>query len=457
MPLRSIRLRFLALVLVATGAACSVHQGAGMLPSSQLAMRGDAKATPTPTPMPIVHAACTIRSGFTAPLIGKLVVATAFGQLEFNGTDRSAFSGVDLATTRLHHVRAAQTGKLRYYVSFRGYTSVAVVTAKGGAETLYAPLYFAKKRPHVRSIRAGEILGETGSTTLHFEITDGTDPSSPADEQLNPCGDADGASGTMSIVAASPDANVTFTTFALDGVAFPTPGPGGIVTTPVTMSVTKVGPLHAWSFGTKQFGVVEGAFNIVLCGNVVFQKGSPRFSPSIPATGGNITLPPLVFFRDAGASKNLLTENLPPGYTRACPAAPPVSGSTLNLLMSVGQIAQGDWTTADASQESMSMTSGSSTVASVSPSPGPVPILTSPPPYPPNTGQYYTITANAVGTTVITDINTTTQVTASPIAVTVRETPTVAPWPTPMPNSMATPAPTPTPTTTPTASPSPSP
>jgi hypothetical protein len=78
-----------------------------------------------------------------------------------------------------------------------------------------------------------------------------------------------------------------------------------------------------------------------------------------------------------------------------------------------------------------------------------VPILTSPPPYPPPAGDYYTIDANAVGTTVITDINITTMVTASPIAVTVRPTPTIAPWPTPMPNTVATPVPTPTPTASP--------
>src|ERR1700729_418489 len=112
MPLRSIRLRFLALVLVATAAACGTHQGGAMLPSSGFALRG-AKATPTPKPTPIPHAACTIRSGFIAPLIGKLDVETAFGQLEETKGIRTAASGVDLGTTRLHHVRAAQTGKVR--------------------------------------------------------------------------------------------------------------------------------------------------------------------------------------------------------------------------------------------------------------------------------------------------------------------------------------------------------
>lgn len=437
-----------------------------MLPSSPFDMRGakatpTPKMTPTPKPTPIPHAACTIRSGFIAPLIGKLVVDTAFGQLETVKNVRSASSGVDLATTKLHHVRAGQNGRVRYYRSYRGYPDAAVVTAKDGVEMLYAPLSFAKIPPKNRSIRAGEVLGRTGSRTLHFEITDGTDPSDTADEQLNPCGNADGATGTMSIVPSSSDTpaadvNVTFTTFDLDGVAFPTSAPGGIVTTPVTMAVTKVGPLHSWGFGTKQFGVTTGSFNIVLCGNVVFETGDPRFSVTIPATGGNITLPHLVFFRDAGSSlTNNLMETLPPSFKVPCPAPPPVAGSTYNLIMTVGQIAQGDWTTTDTTQESMSMTSGAPTIASVSPSPGPVPILTSPPPYPPLPGDYYTINAIAVGTTVITNMNVTTSVAASPIAVTVRPTPTIAPWPTPLPNSMATPVPTPTPTSSPTPTPSP--
>ncbi len=424
-----------------------------MLPSSPFAMR-DAKATPTPKPTPIPHAACTIRSGFTAPL-DKLVVETAFGQLETIGGVRSAASGVDLATTRLSHLRAAQTGKLRYYRSFRGYHNVAVITAKGGVQTLYAPLYFPKGPLKTRNVRAGEVLGEAGTRTLHFEITDGTDPSNTADEQLNPCGDADGATGTMSIVSVGPEVNVTFTTFALNGVAFPTPQPGGFVTTPVTMSVGKVGPSYGWSFGTLQYGVTTGGFYIVLCGNVAFQTGkNPRSTVLIPATG-TVKVPPLVFFRDAGPASNDLTAGLPPSGLRACPAAPPVSGTTSNVVMSIGQIAQGNWSTPNPSPSPqwMSMTSGAATIVSVFPSSTPAAVLSTPPPYPPPAGDYYTLTAKAAGTTVITDINVTVSVTASPIAVTVLATPTVAPWPTPMPNSTSTPVPTPSPTTSPTSSP----
>src|SRR5579863_7862787 len=84
MPLRSIRLRFLAFALVATAASCGAHQGGAVPPSPGFEMR-DAKATPTPKPTPIPHAACAIRPGFIAPLIGKLVVDTAFGQLEEAG------------------------------------------------------------------------------------------------------------------------------------------------------------------------------------------------------------------------------------------------------------------------------------------------------------------------------------------------------------------------------------
>jgi hypothetical protein len=459
MPLRSIRLRFLALVLVATAAACAAHPSGGMLPSSPFAMRA-ATATPTPKPSPIPHAACTIRSGFIAPFVGALVVETAFGQLETVSGTRSAASGVDLGTTRLHAVRAAQGGRVRYYAAFRGYQNVAVVTAKSGVQMLYAPLYFPKKKvPRNRNIRSGADLGKAATRTLHFEITDGTDPSDPENEQLNPCGDADGASGTISIVA-SPGVNVTFSTFSLDGIAFPTSAPGGMVSTPVVMSVDKVGPLHGWGFGTTEFGVTAGSFNIVLCGNVVFQTGDPRFSVTIPVTGTTPTLPKLVFFRDAGSSASTpnLSENLPPQFTRPCPAAPPVAGSTYALLMTVGQIAQGTWTTSDATQEWMSMTSSSPAIASVSPSASPgVPILTTAPPYPPPLGDYYTITANAPGTAVITDINTATMVTAAPISVTVRSTPTIAPWPTPMPNSTTTPAPTPSSSTSPSPSPSASP
>lgn len=455
--MRWIRLRFLALILVATGAACGAHQSGGMLPSSPFAMRG-AKATPTPKTTPIPHAPCTIRAGFIAPLIGKLVVVTAFGQLEGNDTLRWAASGVDLGTKLLHHVRAAQTGKVRYYRSFRGFTNAAVVTAKGGVQTLYAPLKFGKTLPRTRNIRAGESLGKAGSKTLHFEITDGTTPNTPADEQLNPCGNADGATGTISIVPSGADVpvanvDVTFATFALDGIAYPTSAPGGVVTTPVTMTVAKVGPAHGWNFGTLEFGVTKGSFNFVLCGNVVFQTGDPRTSATIPVTapspGTTIKVPHLVFFRDAGSSANELTETLPPSYARACPATPPVSGTWNALTMFLGQIAQGSWSTTDPTPEWMTMTSAASTVASVSPSASPVPILTSPPPYPPPAGDYYTITANGVGTTTITNFNTSTNASAAPIFVTVRATPTAAPWPTPMPNVTTTPIASPTPTASP--------
>ena len=209
MPLRSIRLRFLALVLVAAGAACGAHQTGGALPSSPFAIRGPADADsrrpyradlacgvcdPFGFPRAVHrHARRWIRRSVSSRTVGTGARVHAFGNIGRR---------LDLdAAEQNRPVRAAQTGKARYYSTFRGYQNVAVITAKGGVQILYAPLYFANKKvPKSRNIRAGQVLARAGSSTLHFEITDGTDPSDPTGEQLNPCGNADGATGTMSIV-----------------------------------------------------------------------------------------------------------------------------------------------------------------------------------------------------------------------------------------------------------------
>lgn len=450
MPSNPLRLRFLALALVAGAAACSVRQGAGALPPSQAPGLSFAPATAAPGG----HAPCAVPRGYAAPLAGTLGVVTAFGELEENPKTgiRWAARGVDLAAKAGQTVHAAQTGRLRYVAQYPPYGKSAILTAKGGAQTLYANL-MGKSIPPPRTIKKGEALGKASGPVLHFEITDSTGLNGGARAQLNPCGSSDGATGTISILPASPSANVVFATLSLDSVPLPTQSPGGNVTTPATLTVSKVVPPHNWAWTPYQYGALVGSYYIVLCGNVVFQSGNARSTVLIPGSGTVPKVPPLVFFRDAGKRGADLTAPLPSPYPRGCPAPAPVSGSYSNWTFNqVGQTAWAYWSDPAATAgETVTMT----VVASpppVSITPNPAPVDVTPPPYPPPPGSYYTVTAIAVGTSQITNVNSN-GVTLSPITVTVNPTPTPAPVPTPMPNTM--PSASPTPTASPTATPTP--
>jgi murein DD-endopeptidase MepM/ murein hydrolase activator NlpD len=413
-------------------------------------MRAGTTASPSAAP----HAACTIRSGYVAPVAGPLVVVTAFGELVVNAGVRSATQGVDLATTIGKPVRAAQSGRLVFMQNYRGYAKSAILTAKGGAQTFYAPLY-GHTFPKARTVKAGQVFAASGAATLHFEITGDAGLAGGATSQLNPCGLSDGATGTISVLPASPNVSAYFSTFSLDGSPVPSASPFGVV----TMTAAAVVPPHTWAYG----GVVEpfatGNYYIVLCGNVVFQTGPARFSQLIQfsTTGNPAKLPKLIFFRDPGTQGASLTQDLPV-YGNPCPAPAPVSGSFSSWVFNEnGQTASGlYWISGDGgSGETMLMSSNDTSVVTVAPAS--VPIYQTAPPSSPAPSNTFTITATGVGSATITNTNKVSGATAAPISVIVHATPSPAPVPTPLPNTMpsSTPTAAPTASPTPTASPSP--
>jgi hypothetical protein len=422
-----------------------------------------AKSTPKPTASPtqsptpqVSHAPCAIPSGYKAPLEGKLVVSNAFGELQMSNNVRYAQQGVDLTTRKGDLVRATVSGRIKYFID-PVYGKSALITQPDNAQTFYGNLENPGegKLPKPRKIKTGEVLGRVDGKSFHYEITNTLGRAAGDAAQMNPCGDGDGATGTISIV---PDTggvgvNVAFTAFSLDGTPLPSPSPG-VPITPATLTVAHIvqSAGHAWTFSTAEYGPNQGSFYIVLCGNVVFQTGSARYSALLPyPSTGPVTLPQLVFFRDPGTQGDL-TQSLPGMYPAACPApAPPYGGGDNIVFNAIGQSWLGYWVNA-AAIGTMTMTSANAAVATVSPNPAPIVVSAT---YPPVAGTYYAINAAGIGTTQITNVNTVTGETPAPIVVTVRATPSPAPNPTPMLNVVPTASPTPKSTTTPTTSPTP--
>jgi hypothetical protein len=460
MPLRSNRLRFLAFALVAAGAACSAHMSGGALPSSGTFADTDGRATATAGPL--VHAPCTIHDGFKSPLAGKLTVVSAFGELTSDKGLRSVTPGVGLATKVGQIVHAAQAGRAVYLLVRRGVQEVTV-TATDGTKVQYEVLLDKNGngkpfKPH--HVKAFEPLGQSAATTLHFKITVPSAVAGAPATQLNPCGPADGATGTISLLPVDAATDAVFATFTLNGVLLPATAPGGLVATPATLSVTQVVPRSSYGFTTYQYGAVPGSYYVVLCGNVVFATGpNLRYAGPIPVpatTSAPFKLPALVFFRDPGAESALLTEPLPSAYgapAQPCPGPAPPSTQYGNwVLNAIGQSVIGEWS---GSTGTVAMTVTNPSVATVTPNPAPVDLT--PPPYPPPPGTYFSITAAGIGTTSITNVNTVTGATPAAISVTVLATPTPAPAPTPLPNTLTTPTPVPTATPTPGATATPTP
>ena len=214
MPLPSVRARFLALAVVALAAACSARQGGDALPQSQPFVR--AAGSPAPA---LTHAPCGIRPGYHAPLVGDPAVVTAFGQLEYESKTKvySVAQGVDLASKPGQIVRSAQAGRLAYR-SIEGFRKAAIVTGKNGAQTLYGPLEGNAPFPKGKAVAAGAIVGRAERASLHFEITGTQGLAGGRAAQENPCGLADGASGTVSLLPESATANVSLTSFTLGTV-----------------------------------------------------------------------------------------------------------------------------------------------------------------------------------------------------------------------------------------------
>ena len=402
-----------------------------------------------------------MRSGLHAPLSGALTVATAFGQLMASGGTRSAFSGVDFATKKGRLVYAATAGTVTYYASYKSYGKTAIVTAAGHAQTLYAPVAFVGN-PRSRKVKAGEAIAATAGALLHVRAADARGLDGPAAAQLNPCGDAEGAAGTIALMGESPAIDVELTTLTLDGVALPTPVPPGYVTTPAVLSVAQVLPVHKYAFGVLEYGPAPGSYYVVLCGNVVFATGNPRAAGPF-TLAQRATTPSLVFFRDAGTNGALLTTPLP-AYGRSCPAPAPPSGTfflkpspappVLNVTFyQTGQTAWGYWTSPNgATGQTMQMAVGDASVVTVSPSSVPIDATPPPTPYPPPS-PFYTLTAAGIGSTQVTNTNTSCGCSAATIDVTVEATPTAAPVPSPLPNTTPSPSPSPSPTASPTSTP----
>ncbi|HKE37234.1 MAG TPA: hypothetical protein VKB39_07375, partial [Candidatus Baltobacteraceae bacterium] len=165
-------------------------------------------------------------------------------------------------------------------------------------------------------------------------------------------------------------------------------------------------------------------------------------SPAVPLV--TPSLPPLVFFRDAGELGKTLVAPLPAPYGRACPAPAPGNFYTFSspVFNQVGQ-SKFVYYTANSPAPGGTPVSGDTVtfavstpgVITVSPaSPSPLPVFpTLPPPWPPPSPRA-DITAVGPGTATITVQDSSCTCTDAPITVTVNPTPTPAEIPTPIPN-----------------------
>jgi hypothetical protein len=449
------RLRFLVLALTAAVAACSAHgAGSSYVPQSDrmgasLAAATSPSPSPTPKAPPLVHAPCAVPAGLGAPLHGALKVETAFGQLLLN-TKGTRFSApfVLLGGAGGQHVYAAQSGTVTYYPNLVGsdgtaYGRGAIITNTANtAQTLYAPLDF-KATPKSRKIAAGAALGiAKGSLYFQYASCVSLECVLTASKAANPCGIANDATGTISVIPAIVGINTMLDTFKLDGTAFPTSAPGGVVGTPLQLSVPTVVAPHTFHFLVKEFrnpGDAWSPYYIVLCGNVAFASGPARYAGPFQFLS-TASLPNLIFFRDPGAQGASLTAPLPV-YGNACPAPLPANLSNLYapIFNERGQSNWG-WWCCYPGNDTMNELSSNPAVVTVTPSSVPILPVAPSPSNSPSSGDVYVITAASPGIAKITSSfggpTPAPAPTPSPIIVTVNPTPSPAPAPTPMPNSI---------------------
>jgi len=389
------------------------------------------------------------------PVRGTPAVAVAFGELmvDAQGT-RYAFPGVTLSYHR-GGVYAATSGKALYYKDEAGGPAI-VVAAKGGSQTLYAGFSHPVRElaAHPIEVKAGQLIAYAGPKDLLFEYA----PSKGvlhAGNQVNPCGSttSNGATGTIGLLFAqsSPMGWARFHTLSLDGVAFsPGPYPSGDpdVPTPENLSVGSVIGTHVVAPTVYQGDDIWSSYYVVLCGNVVFASGPnaryagpfPYPNPTASSSPPLVTpsLPPLVFFRDAGTQGSALTQPLPQPYPYGCPAPDPPDYYTYSTPVFT---ADGEshfiYYTAKygESNDTVTFSSSNTAVVTVDPaSPSPLPVFaTAPPPWPPPSPRGHIVSAGT-GAAAIAVYDSSCTCTDAPINVTVLPTPSPAPVPTPAPN-----------------------
>ena len=445
---------FLILGAVAALAACGqrVASDPGFTPAiARAAEPGAAK---------LAHAPCTILPSLHAPIKGSSPVVVAFGELRMNSAKtRYAFAGVEYAYHGGKYVLAATSGKATYLGNVSGLGESIVIKTESGIETLYAgfgrPVKGFLKTPH-RRVKAGQIIAIAGTQPLRFEYA-------PAGNvlaggmQSNPCGSgSDVAGGTISVMPVDVAVLARFHALSLDGTplppgAYPTGSPD--VATPSNLSVASVVVAHAAAPSVYEHSDAFGGFYIVLCGNVVFATGHARYAGPFPYPNPTASsaaplirqsLPPLVFFRDAGELGKSLTVPLPAPYRRACPAPAPGDFYTFTspVFNQIGQTKYVYYTAnspapggTPVTGDTVTFASGNNDIVTVNPaSPSPLPVFpTQPPAWPPPSPRA-DMKAMGRGTTTITVFDSSCLCSDAPISVTVNPTPTPAEIPTPIPN-----------------------
>jgi hypothetical protein len=455
-------------------AACAQSRDGAVLPNSGRSSGSD--AWNENAPRTAAHAPCTIASGLHSPIKGTPVVATAFGELEQTaGGTRYAFPAVVFTYQKNRAILAALTGTAYSSKHFRGVSGAAIVIrAASGAEVLYSG--FASSRLHKRviAVKAGWPIAYSGGSFQFTYFPNGNFQTSGV--AANPCGNSNGASGTIGIMASNVAVQARFHSLALNGVAL-TPGPyptSPDVQTPSFLSAENVTAAQTVSATVYERSAAFSTYYVVLCGNVAFATG-PHLRYAGPFTDPNASssprplvtpspLPKLVFFRDPGSFGSSLTEQLPAPWSNACPAPAPAFTYGYPTIV-FNEIGQTEWayfwwlspssspSPAPTAPSNATVTLLSTSAAVATASPGVVSMYPTQPPAWPPPPNHATIVAAGIGTATVygsPSPNCNCQ-SPAPIGVTVNAPPTPAPVPTPVPNM------TPTPTASPSNSPSPSP
>ncbi len=439
---------FLILCALAALAACAqrIPSGPGLMPALVPPYAFDVKKT--------AHAPCTISPPLHSPVKGTPPIVVAFGELLMNSAKtRYAFPGVEFAYHGGKYVFAATSGNATYLPRAAGRGPAIVIKTSNGAETVVSgfahPVESFLKTSH-RRVKAGQVIAIAGMQPLRFEY-------SPAGKvldagtQANPCGSGSNtASGTISVMPSNVAVYARFHALSLDGIPeSPGPYPSGSpdVGTPSKLLVDDVVVAHSAVASVYEHSDVFSEFYVVLCGNVVFAKGPARYagpftyanptaSPAAPLV--TPSLPPLVFFRDAGELGKTLLTKLPAPYGRPCPAPAPGNFYTFAapVFNWIGQSKYAYYTAnSQATGDTVTFAVSLPRVVTVNPaSPSPLPVFpTIPPAWPPPSPRA-DITATGVGNAEITVYDSSCQCTDAPISVTVKPTPTPAEIPTPIPN-----------------------
>lgn len=410
------------------------------------------------------HASCTIASGLVAPVRGTLRIAIAYGQLMLSAKSvRYAYPAIGLEGPAGKAVLAAFDGRARYVANEPGFGPSIVLTSKSGAQALYAS--FGRPIPALMRgairVRAGERIATSGLKHLRFAYAPAGKVTG-AGTQINPCGSgaSNGAGVSVSLMPLDVAVTARFHALALDGTPVPAgPYPSGSpdVPTPVDVAVASVVSAHALAPSVYEQSDTFSEFYVVLCGNAVFATGHARYAgpfpyphPTASSAPPQVTpsLPPVVFFRDAGTYGSDLIEPLPAPYSRPCPAPPPANIYTFTAQV-FGQVGQTNFmyywlvtptpspsaSPAPAPTDFVTFKGYDTSVVTITPSPSPLPVFSTQPPAWPPPSPRAEMRAAGVGTTTIEVDDSACMCTDHPITVTVKATPTAAPVPTPLPNT----------------------